>query len=457
MKVIEFAEFAEAQAGAEPIVLKKVPIFRAGDYRAAGKGIITTKDLKEIESNFQKLKKSGELAALPIKGSHDHDNYGRPVLGWIEDGVKAVGNTLYADFTLVSEAVADLFKSKAYRFRSVELHDKEYPWQRNDGTSVPNVLRGVAMVLIPQVPGLGDIKFGDGTFNVNFGLDDKGAKYTTIDFDRPEEPEEKPEDGGHDDAGDTESEGGSADETPEAGEQEAPEDAEGSATGDDASSDDAGGEQESGAGEPDPAVEGDGEQESAGDDESVDDEKPKDPPVVKSEKNYGKTYGFSTVVDEQKKPEANIMDPIRINEFSKEDVILARVENVKIEDAKKIAFDAEVSRIKSIEERVENKIAEYTKSGKLVPAQSEFAKTLMSPALALVAVSFGKDEEDKEIVFSISEIVEKLIDAGSPKVDFSETAKAGGDAESDEEQGKSEFDKGEEAAEKILKDTGKIE
>lgn len=143
------------QFSSDQPLLKGIHIFRAGDYRNKKKGNWTPQDLKDIESHFGMLKNAGEHIP-PLKSSHEDDNRGNPVLGWAEK-VYAVGKDLFADFRLVSEKVKDLITSKAFRFRSAELHDKPRPWTRPDGTLLANVLRAVSFVPIPEVKGMEEI------------------------------------------------------------------------------------------------------------------------------------------------------------------------------------------------------------------------------------------------------------------------------------------------------------
>ena len=164
-------------------VLKNVPIFRAGDYSHKGKGIWNTSDLAEVAKNFQTLKNANELIP-PIKSSHDPDNRGLPVLGWIER-VVAKGKDLLADFRLISDQVVDLIKKGGFRFRSAELHSSDRPYLRPDGSRLSNVLRGVAFVPVPEVKGMPDIRFefasfeeaGDEAVSVNFEEDSPMPKW----------------------------------------------------------------------------------------------------------------------------------------------------------------------------------------------------------------------------------------------------------------------------------------
>lgn len=158
----EEAEIANFISGDSGPLIKSVPIFRAGNYSHKGKGAWSEKDLQEVAQNFQTLKAANEHVP-PIKSTHEPDNRGLPVVGWIEN-VVAKGKDLFADFRLVSDKAADMIKAKALRFRSAELHTKDRPWVRPDGTRMANVLRAVAFVPIPEVKGMPDIEFQFASF-----------------------------------------------------------------------------------------------------------------------------------------------------------------------------------------------------------------------------------------------------------------------------------------------------
>jgi len=161
-------------------LIKNVSIFRTGDYSHKGKGKWTAADLQEIVRNFNMLSKADELHP-PVKSTHENDNRGRPVLGWVE-GVRVKGNELLADFRAVSEKIKELIASKGLRFRSAELHSSQMPYIRPDGTKLANVLRGFAFVPVPEVKGLPEIEFasysedGDPVHVVNY-QEDISMKY----------------------------------------------------------------------------------------------------------------------------------------------------------------------------------------------------------------------------------------------------------------------------------------
>jgi len=135
------------------VTLQNVPIFATGVWNGIKIG---ENELDQMVLSFEALK--GVLTP-PVKLGHDDKQEiavqsGQPAVGWI-GSVKRVGKKILATFTDVPTVVADVIKSKGYRFVSPEVlpsykfNNQDYPW----------TLWGVALLgaEVPAIKTLGDL------------------------------------------------------------------------------------------------------------------------------------------------------------------------------------------------------------------------------------------------------------------------------------------------------------
>lgn len=173
--------FAPVKAGAAPQALleflegyrtiKDVEIFATGKHQEA---TFTPKDLDEMVANFKALR--GEIDP-PVKLSHDEDNRGLPVAGWVES-VRRVGDKLVADIKTSAKTFYDWIKRGGYRKRSVEIY---LDYKDGKGKKWGKVLRALAFVPIPEVKNLKDIdKLGTAAGGLLVAED--GQRYLSIPY-----------------------------------------------------------------------------------------------------------------------------------------------------------------------------------------------------------------------------------------------------------------------------------
>lgn len=133
--------------------IKGVEIFAAGEWNGDK---YTTKDLEEIEKNFQKTK---EKLKPYLKLGHDDSQKliqkdGLPSVGFI-DNVVRVGNKLIADFSNIPRKIYELLSKKAYSRVSSEI----YINLKDSGKTIGKALKAVALLGgdTPAVTNLDDV------------------------------------------------------------------------------------------------------------------------------------------------------------------------------------------------------------------------------------------------------------------------------------------------------------
>lgn len=125
--------------------IKRVPMFRVGDY--GDKGRYTEQDLDLMAQSY-------DPAYLEAPVTEDHKEFG-PAWGWIEK-VYRDGDTLYGDWQVHSETY-DLLKEGRYKRRSIEFYRKH---TMPDGRQVPYVKAcSILGAATPHCKGLPNITF----------------------------------------------------------------------------------------------------------------------------------------------------------------------------------------------------------------------------------------------------------------------------------------------------------
>ncbi len=124
-----------------------VEIFRAGDYSAQGKGVITRSDLERVIRNYDPT-----YHEAPVCVGHPKDNL--PAYGWIER-LALDGDTLLAKEKQVDSQFHEARKQGRFKKRSAAFYQ--------DATGKISGLRHVAYLGAqpPEVKGLQDVKFSD--------------------------------------------------------------------------------------------------------------------------------------------------------------------------------------------------------------------------------------------------------------------------------------------------------
>ena len=135
-----------------------VEIFRAGDYRPQGKGLVTRDDLDRVVRNYDPT-----YHEAPITVGHPADNL--PAFGWI-DRLAVQGDVLLAKEREVDPQFNELRQAGRYKKRSASFY--------TDAEGKVNGLRHVGYLGAqpPAVKGLQDVKFQDNGrefIEVNFG------------------------------------------------------------------------------------------------------------------------------------------------------------------------------------------------------------------------------------------------------------------------------------------------
>ena len=102
-----------------------VHVFSVGTWKNQK---FTAEDLGDIAKNTNALIAAGRHKP-PLKLGHSGDvEIGQPALGWIE-GLRAVGDKLYADFKRIPDPVFEAIKTDLYRQVSVEMsYLEEFGW-----------------------------------------------------------------------------------------------------------------------------------------------------------------------------------------------------------------------------------------------------------------------------------------------------------------------------------------
>jgi len=134
-----------------------IEIFRAGDYRSAGKGLITRNDLDRVVRNYDP-----KFHEAPVCIGHPKDD--KPAFGWIER-LAVNGDTLLAKEKQVDPIFNEARSAGRYKKRSAGFY-------QNAAGQIAG-LRHVAYLGAqpPQVKGLADVAF-----------DDHGLKFIEVDF-----------------------------------------------------------------------------------------------------------------------------------------------------------------------------------------------------------------------------------------------------------------------------------
>jgi hypothetical protein len=128
-----------------------IEIFRAGDYRSAGKGLITRADLERVVRNYDPSFHEAPVAAAQVQLGHKDD---APAYAWI-DRLAVDGDTLLAKEKQVDPNFNEARKAGRYKKRSVAFY--------KDASGQIAGLRHVAYLGAqpPEVKGLKDVAFDD--------------------------------------------------------------------------------------------------------------------------------------------------------------------------------------------------------------------------------------------------------------------------------------------------------
>ncbi len=142
-----------------------IQIFRAGDYRGQGKGVITREDLDRVVRNY-----NPSFHEAPVTVGHPADNL--PAFGWV-DRLAVDGDVLLAKEKQVDPQFAELRQAGRYKKRSASFY--------TDGSGKVTGLRHVAYLGAqpPAVKGLQDVKFDDNGrefIELNFGEESQVEK-----------------------------------------------------------------------------------------------------------------------------------------------------------------------------------------------------------------------------------------------------------------------------------------
>lgn len=124
-----------------------IEIFRAGDYSAQGKGVITRSDLERVIRNYDPT-----YHEAPVCVGHPKDNL--PAYGWIER-LALDGDTLLAKEKQVDPKFDEARKTGRFKKRSAAFY--------KDAAGNISALRHVAYLGAqpPEVKGLADVQFSD--------------------------------------------------------------------------------------------------------------------------------------------------------------------------------------------------------------------------------------------------------------------------------------------------------
>jgi hypothetical protein len=143
-----------------------IEIFRAGDYRAKGKGLVTRDDLERVVQNYDP-----SFHEAPVTVGHPQDNL--PAFGWV-DRLAVRGDLLLAKERQVDPQFNEMRQAGRYKKRSASFY-----------TGADGKISGLRHVgylgaMPPEVKGLQDVQF-----------DDNGRKFIEVDFGEEEEQMEK--------------------------------------------------------------------------------------------------------------------------------------------------------------------------------------------------------------------------------------------------------------------------
>jgi len=152
-----------------------IEIFRAGDYRSKGKGLVTREDLARVAEGYDPAYHEAPVtvSSAPIQLGHRDD---APAFGWI-DSLALQGDVLVAREKQVDPQFNELRKAGRYKKRSASFYVGA------DGRV--SGLRHVAYLGAepPEVKGLKDVKFEDNGrefIEVNFGEEDQVVAEKTV-------------------------------------------------------------------------------------------------------------------------------------------------------------------------------------------------------------------------------------------------------------------------------------
>jgi hypothetical protein len=143
-----------------------IEIFRAGDYRSKGKGLVTREDLSRVAASYD-----SSFHEAPVTVGHPKDNL--PAFGWI-DQLMVRGDLLMAQEKQVDPQFNELRQAGRFKKRSASFY--------TDADGKIAGLRHVGWLgaMPPEVKGLQDVQF-----------DDNGRKFIEVDFGEEEEQMEK--------------------------------------------------------------------------------------------------------------------------------------------------------------------------------------------------------------------------------------------------------------------------
>lgn len=144
-----------------------IEIFRAGDYRDKGKGLVTREDLTRVVASYDP-----SFHEAPVTVGHPADNL--PAFGWI-GSLELQGDVLVAREKQVDPQFNELRQAGRYKKRSASFYTG------TDGKI--SGLRHVAYLGAqpPEVKGLRDVKFEDngrGFIEMDFAEEDQVAEKT---------------------------------------------------------------------------------------------------------------------------------------------------------------------------------------------------------------------------------------------------------------------------------------
>ena len=144
-----------------------IEIFRAGDYRDKGKGLVTREDLNRVVASYDP-----SFHEAPVTVGHPADNL--PAFGWI-GSLALQGDVLVAKEQQVDPQFNELRQAGRYKKRSASFY-----------TGIDGKISGLRHVAYlgaqpPEVKGLRDVKFEDngrGFIEMDFAEEDQVAEKT---------------------------------------------------------------------------------------------------------------------------------------------------------------------------------------------------------------------------------------------------------------------------------------
>jgi len=406
-------------------VIPEVELFHTGKFAIRNKvGEIVghqefdENDLDDVERNYNEL---SDIIHPPMKTSHAEDNNGMPVAGWVEN-VKRVGKKLFGDIRTSAKWFHDQITSGGYRKRSAEFYNN---FTDDDGEEHGLTLRAAAFVPIERCKGMPDIAFAE-------QMPDGEAYVFEEEVEMPDDKKKK---------------GTDSEETKDEEEKKSEGTKEEEKSEDDKSEDKA-----------DEKSEGDGdskEDKKSDDDEKSEDDKSEDadeedtsdfmefPEAKKSDKKSPTVLGSSPTVPNVTIPMVNFNDnrekKFLVTKFAEADDNLIG----ELVTTRRDRFNLQ-------QKEAKNFIAEMKKSGKMTPAQENYAMTMFSPQMQGVVLAFGEGKQ-----MSIADVFKGYVEAGKQVVNFEETAEqkspdGGQDSDKKDDDVKNSFQAGAKVADEIM-------